>query len=195
MPTRADQCDFLRRLYFGTDRDPLVACVRRAYRDLNRTLHGVARLSDSVQLGERAAARVQSALAELSASTVANQTMFDAWHRDACTQLCSLYAKAGFPTFCVGQAQKWLNMVFKYVHVFGEQRLPGFERLYGFGHVPLDRIMLTQLRSYGAPRLSGPWSRIQDYAEYMHFQQWIRQHFPDRAPLAVEFHLWLVAES
>ena len=64
--------------------------------------------------------------------------MFDAWHRDACTQLCGLYANRAFPTFCVGQAQKWLNMAFKYLHVFGEERLPGFERLYPFGPVPVD---------------------------------------------------------
>jgi hypothetical protein len=86
-------------------------------------------------------------------------------------------------------------MAFKYVHVFGEERLPGFERLYRFGHVPMDRIMLARLRPYGAPRLSAAWSRIQDYAEYMHFQQWIRHQFPDSAPLAVEFHLWLGGES
>jgi hypothetical protein len=124
---------------------------------------------------------------------VTSQKKFDAWHRAACLGLCRQYAESGFPRFCIGQAQKWLNMVFKYVHVFGEDRLPGFVDLYHFGHVPLDRIMLAQLRPYGPPRLSGAWSRIQDYAEYMRFQNWIRERFRGHAPLAVEFHLWLAA--
>jgi hypothetical protein len=106
----------------------------------------------------------------LVTSDSSNQAIFDAWHRDSCERLCTTYTESGFPAFCVGQAQKWLNMAFKYAHVFGEECLPGFERLYGLGHVPLDRIMLEKLGAYGAPRLSKPWSRIRDYQEYMHFQ-------------------------
>ena len=195
IPTHADQYAFLQRLYFGADRDALMACVRRAYRDLNRTLHGVARLSDSHKLADRAAVTVRALATDLAASCADNQAMFDAWHHDACLRLCALYADSGFPSFSVGQAQKWLNMVFKYVHVFGEDRLPGYERLYGFGHVPLDNIMLSQLRRYGAPQLSGAWSRIRDYGEYMRFQEWMRHRFPGSAPLAVEFGLWLTAEA
>ena len=54
-------------------------------------------------------------------------------------------------------------MAFKYVHVFGEGRLPGFQRLYALGHVPLDNIMLDQLqrRGYDPPLLSRPWSRLE----------------------------------
>src|SRR6266567_8863849 len=104
-PTHGDQYEFLLRLYFGTDPDALSACVRRAYRDLNRTLHGVARLPDTVELGKRAAARVRAAMAELSALKSADQEIFDAWHLDACTNLCALYAENAFPSFRVGQAQ------------------------------------------------------------------------------------------
>ena len=35
-------------------------------------------------------------------------------------------------------------MAFKYVHVFGDEYLPGFAHLYALGHVPLDNIMLGQ---------------------------------------------------
>ena len=44
VPTRADQCDFLLRVYFGAGADDLTACVHRAYFDLSRTLHGFSRL-------------------------------------------------------------------------------------------------------------------------------------------------------
>jgi hypothetical protein len=37
--------------------------------------------------------------------------------------------------------------------------------------------------------VSGAWSRL-DYKDYFGVQEWIRQRFPDAAPLAVEFHLW-----
>jgi hypothetical protein len=196
VPTRADQCEFLLRLYFGADPDRLGACVNRAYRDLNRTLHGLVGLPTATELRERARMHVRSALATLPRSAAAeSQGTFDAWHRNACDVLCATYAEAGFPSFTVGQAQKWLNMAFKYVHVFGEEHLPGFGGLYAFGHVPLDNIMLRQLARYGAPRLPGPWSRLRDYKDYFGFQEWIRQHFPGAAPLAVEFHLWQESSS
>ena len=51
------------------------------------------------------------------------------------------YDEHGFQ-FHGGQAQKWLNMAFKYVHVFGENRLPGFER-----HRPSCRAFAAQGRS------------------------------------------------
>ncbi len=191
VPTRAEQCDFLLRLYFGANSDPLGACVHRAYLDLNRTIHGLSRLPGVAELRERASRQVRSVLVALAGSeSGSSQNAFDAWHRDACERLCATYAKHGFPQFGIGQAQKWLNMAFKYVHVFGEKHVPGFARLYAFGHVPLDNIMLDRLRQYGAPRLSGPWSRLRDYREYLDFQHWIRQRFPDSTPLAVEFHLW-----
>ena len=116
---------------------------------------------------------------------------FDAHHRNACERLCELYAAHGFDCFVVGQAQKWLNMSLKYVFVFGEQRLSGFARSYPLGHVPIDNIILARLSEYHAPRLSSSsWSRLNEYGEYLSFQQWVRHRFPECAPLAVEFHLW-----
>ena len=107
VPTRADQYDFLLLVYFGSEKDHLGACVHRAYRDLNRTLHGLAQLPDAVKLSTRASAEVRSALVELATSAgVSTQAGFDAWHRDACAHLCALHAENGFPLFCVGHAQK-----------------------------------------------------------------------------------------
>lgn len=191
IPTRDEQRHFLLRLYFGAGVDRLGACVDRAYRDFNRTLHGLAKLPSAMELHETASACVRAALAALPANANSlNQDAFDAWHRDGCHRLCTTYAEHGFPSFAIGQAQKWFNMAFKYVHVFGEEHLPGFASLYEFGHVPLDNIILLQLARYGAPPLSSPWSRLRDYKEYLDFQRWIRQRFPDSSPLAVEFHMW-----
>jgi hypothetical protein len=124
-----------------------------------------------------------------------DQTAFDDRHRAASNGLCSLYATAGFNQFRVGQAQKWLNMALKYVFVFGEARLPGFAPVFELAHIPLDNIILTQLRPHGVPRLTASWARVSSYEDYMGIQRWVRSAFPDSAPLAVEFALWQNAGS
>lgn len=189
-PTAADHCAFLRRAYFGDVSTPIDACVDRAYRDFNRTLHGMGKLPHRSHIHERARVQVRMSLEGLAASSLTDQAGFDAWHQDTCLRLGASYAEDGFPAFGVGQAQKWLNMAFKYAHVFGEERLPGFARHYRFGHVPLDNIILDRIRALGAPQLSAAWSRLRDYSKYLGLQHWIRQHFPHAAPLAVEFRLW-----
>ena len=192
LPTSSDQFEYLLRLYFGPDLDRLSCCVDRAYRDLNRTLHGFARLSQGEELRGRASAVVRgflTSLAELRADDL-DQTVFDDRHRTACAELCSTYSAAGFTKFRVGQAQKWLNMALKYVFAFGEDRVPGYADLFELAHIPLDNIILEQLRSYGAPELTTRWSRVSSYEEYMVIQRWVRSFFVGSAPLAVEFALW-----
>jgi hypothetical protein len=48
--------------------------------------------------------------------------------------------------FFVGQAQKWVNMTMKYIFTVGEQRIPGFDLVYTYCHVPLDNILLEKIR-------------------------------------------------
>ena len=192
IPTQAEQDVFLLRLYFGVA-SPLWACVDRAYLDFSRTLHGIGRLAGATALRAEAGKRLCTWLAKLpDLNPDPNRETFDARHRELCEQLCTLYARHGYDSFAVGQAQKWLNMALKYVYVFGEAQLPGFSGLYRLGHVPLDKIILERLAPFGAPRLSSgdAWSRLSHYDEYLRFQQWIRDTFPESAPLAVEFHLW-----
>jgi hypothetical protein len=64
------------------------------------------------------------------------QEQFDEWHRSACLELATIYNDGGCPSFFVGQAQKWLNMTFKYIYVLGDERIPGFGHLYDLCHVP-----------------------------------------------------------
>ncbi len=189
-PTPADQFEYLLRLYFGGDPDRLSCCISRAYRDLNRTLHGLAKLPEGEGLRARASAVVRAFLTDLVGPAHLDQTTFDRRHQAACTELGSTYSAAGFTEFRVGQAQKWLNMALKYVFAFGEGRLPGYAGVFGLAHIPLDNIILGQLRGYGMPRLTARWSRLADYEEYMGIQRWVRSAFPGSAPLAVEFSLW-----
>jgi hypothetical protein len=192
IPTAADQFEYLLRLYFGGDPDRIASCIGRAYRDLNRTLHGFAQVAEGEDLRARASAVVRSFLTTLVERLRAglDQAAFDDQHRAACTELCSTYSTAGFAEFRVGQAQKWLNMALKYVLAFGEDRLPGYAQVFQLAHIPLDNIILDELRRYGVPRLATRWSRITSYGEYMGIQRWVRSAFPGSPPLAVEFALW-----
>lgn len=192
IPTPADQFEYLLRLYFGGDADRLSCCIGRAYRDLNRTIHGLAKVPEGEELRAKASAVVRSFLTGLAMTHQdgIDQIAFDSRHQAACAELSSTYSAAGFAGFRVGQAQKWLNMALKYVFVFAEERLPGYGRVFKLAHIPLDNIILERLRSHGVPRLMTSWSRVASYEEYMGIQRWVRSAFSGSAPLAVEFALW-----
>jgi hypothetical protein len=193
IPTPAEQYEYLLRLYFGSSTDRLTGCISRAYRDLNRTLHGLAKVSEGAGLHDQASAVVRSFLTGLVGvrGPCLDQPSYDDRHKAACARLCSTYSTWGFTEFRAGQAQKWLNMGLKYVLVFGEDRLPGYRSVFELAHIPLDNIILDCLcRRFGCPRLTTPWSRV-GYEEYMAVQHWVRNTFPGSAPLAVEFALYL----
>jgi hypothetical protein len=189
IPTSTEQQAFTRRLLFGREPDPTRACVARAYRDLSRTLHGFKAFSKATVVRQRAHDKVKASLLALLDGDV-DQKSFDQWHRNTCAQLCRIYARQGFK-FEIGQAQKWINMAFKYLNVFGEENIHGYAGLYRFGHVPIDNVMLEKLDAYEPPGLSkSAWSRMRDYGEYFQLQSWIRARWPDSVPLAVEFHMY-----
>lgn len=185
--------EYLFLLYFGASpRSALGRSVRRAYRDLSRTLHG---LSESTQtrLREDAAGLLESRIQELlDRREPVPQDAFDDWHQNVTRELCAFYRRRRFPAFSVGQAQKWINMGVKYALTFGEEHVAGVTTLSSSAHAPIDNIVLTELALRGCPRLAVRWSRLRDYATYMDVQRWIRDAFPDEAPLAVESR-WFVA--
>ncbi|MEO0969867.1 MAG: hypothetical protein AAFX80_16435, partial [Cyanobacteria bacterium J06639_18] len=118
---------------------------------------------------------------------------FDNWHEDTCEKLISIYTHNGYSRFTVGQAQKWINMTFKYIFTYGEQRVAGFGNAYPYCHVPIDQTVLKELKRYNFPKFNYPWSRIDNYNDYLEKQIWVRHNF-DIAPLDVEFKLWLGKE-
>ena len=173
--------------------DLLELCVRRAYLDLNRTLHGFATHHSADDLRKHARQRVAELLRNLEKATVVvSQRDFDRWHEAACAKLQTLYHDHGFTDFSVGQAQKWLNMSLKYVFTLGQDRLPGLASLYQFAHIPLDNVFLQRAEeSLNIPRPCYSWSRLNDYSTYLKYQEAVRDQCSGSAPLAVEFWLWL----
>ncbi|WFU80108.1 hypothetical protein QA645_37365 [Bradyrhizobium sp. CIAT3101] len=189
-PDWAEQRQFLIRLYFG-DLDVRDGFIGRAYRDFNRTLHGLRQHADKERMKERAAIRMTALLKELAAmpapSAGSLQEHFDGWHNDACSMIIRCFADFG--TFNYGQAQKWLNMTIKYRWFFGEvDPLNGWFKV---AHIPVDDYVLRAAKANGIPipvRL--PWSRWEASA-YLRFQACVREYAAQRGmtPLEVE-HLW-----
>jgi hypothetical protein len=186
-----DYEDYLLRLAFGSnvESDPLSVCVDTAYLDFNRTLHGISKLKNAEKLHGDAVDVLTKSLAELKEmlKVSIDQTTFDNWHEATCAKLISVYT-GSHPVYG-GQAQKWVNMILKYIYTLGEERISGFEAAYPYCHAPLDTKVIDGLAKYDFPALSCAWSRL-DYHEYFERQKWIRNRFT-LVPLEVEFPLWL----
>jgi hypothetical protein len=75
----------------------------------------------------------------------------------------------------------------------GEDRLSGFSDFYKLCHVPIDNIILDKIIALGAPRLKCPWSRLDDYSEYLTLQKWFRNK--PNSPLDIEFELWMKGDK
>ncbi len=192
--TRDEYDEFIVRLYFGVNGDYLKCCIDRAYLDFSRTLHGFAGLSENAAVREQAGSGLHELFAGVQSSDqamIGNQVEFDHWHQTVCSRLAQVYARHGYQNFYVGQAQKWINMTFKYIFTLGEKRILGFGGLYPFCHAPLDNIFVELLvQKHDFQRLSCAWSRLNAYQEYLDYQNQIRQYFAPAPPLDVEFHLW-----
>jgi hypothetical protein len=152
--TRADYENYLVTVYFGSNPDLLTACINRAYRDFNRTLHGFGNLINGDEIYSQAVSLLKDSLdslKSLATSQIAAE-VFDNWHKITCERLISLFDSHGHHLF-VGQAQKWVNMTMKYIFTVGEQRVSGFGSVYLYCHVPFDNILLKQLENMISPRL------------------------------------------
>lgn len=188
--TQADWTQYLIHIYFGKG-EPLSSCLDRAYRDFNRTLHGIGNTKNNKEIYTAGKTYLRDRIVLLKNITDdLDQDKFDGWHKNTCLGLCELYKKNQFASFHIGQAQKWINMTLKYVFTYGENKLPGYAKIYNLCHVPIDNVILTKIKKRNAPLLSENWSRIKSYDEYFKLQKWFRDYCVEQIPLDVEFELW-----
>src|SRR3954467_13738783 len=80
--------DFLVAIHFGKQ-DLLAACVRLAYRDLQRTVRGIAK-HDKGNIPGQVREFIRSA------QSAQNQGTFDSWHRAACSDLIVAFRAIGY---------------------------------------------------------------------------------------------------
>jgi len=198
-PTADQEKRFLISFLFGGEVNPGTSeCVKRAYLDLSRTAHGITSKKGAAQLKREAHRLVQSLLkAALYRKESWTLASFDSWHEHACSQICAHYASGGYSMFRAGQAQKWLNMAIKYALSLATLDILQLDNPSGLrrvAHAPIDNVILDALRPLEPPSLHAPWSRVENYGDYLTLQHWIRKQFPESHALDVEFHLW-IAES
>jgi hypothetical protein len=174
------------------DREPdTECCIHSAYLDLSRTLTGMATFRDAKAWHGFTTTCLRSQLKILTDHSRWSREEFDAWHRTTTFQLIETAATAGFP-LTVGQAQKWINMNIKNGIALGGRLSPSLSCVYDVAHVALDRVILGELRRESwmpSGLLQGPWSKLENYEDYMQCQRLIREHLPG-IPVEEEFRLW-----
>lgn len=187
--TQKDYKDFLLFLYFGKNKDYLEKCIDRAYRDFNRTIHGFANNKNKNSILKESKSYLKKALIEIKNNNIiTSQADFDVWHESTCCKLLKIFDKYGYYNFNIGQAQKWINMSLKYIFLYDESRVDGFNSIYQYCHIPIDNIILNKLEYKD---FNTAWSRINDYNEYINFQRYIREVVTDEIPLDFEFRLFM----
>lgn len=176
--------EFLQYLYFGKISDLVETAVSHAYLDFNRTMHGIGKHPSKEILVEKGKSALRGQFEELANVEINDQFEYDKWHKNCCDELITAFQDFNF---FYGQAQKWINMTMKYLFVLDSRLV---DDKYQYFHVPIDNIILNYLKPYKPPRFSSAWSRIDDYSDYIRFQNWFRERF-DGIPLDNEFRLWL----
>lgn len=189
--TQQDIKNFLIRVYFGTtDAHELpLSAVERAYRDMNRTMHGI----HTVQTEDNKN-HLNLFVKNISSEvliTVFNQETFDDWHYKKCNELKAEFIRVFNFKISYGQAQKWLNMTLKYMFTIGTDIINGINTNYEFFHIPLDNIIQDKLERHNISKIPTRWSRIDDYHTYLQYQFKVRSTFAGQIPLDVEFRLFI----
>ena len=165
--------------------DVIALAITKAYRDLMRTIRGFSKNPEHDIIIRNARQTIHKSITAILSAEINTQEEFDDLHKTACENLISAFRGQ---IFTVGQAQKWINMTFKYLHLLD---YPNVQNVYEYCHVPIDRFMLD-ITNY---KMSKAWSKLNDYGEYFEYQKWFRTEYPNDIPLDKEFYLWLEAAN
>jgi len=156
------------------------ACINTAYRDFCRTMHGIMGNDRNEAMRSEASDIIKRMIRKVLKVSL-TQDEFDKLHSSACKAVKKVYSE-NQTSFFIGQAQKWINMTFKYVYLLyladlldisttGIEILKQNDRYF---HLPIDNIVLqhqTVKRLYSEHIGSTAWSRIDDYSKYLAFQK------------------------
>lgn len=205
-----DQRRSLIAFYFGstaaarddaTDEETIRTVSFRAYRDLNRTLHGVGKISTGARksMHDGVVDALAGFVGDLPGITTVDD--FDKRHQACCSSIIERFADAvsgewpaGTAMMSYGQAQKWLNMTAKYLAVLDH---PDVQDVFDLLHVPLDRRVLDRAREDLKVELPGPervWSKL-GRSSYQDIQSNLRASIADRhsgmSPMQWEAIKWI----
>ena len=197
------QREFLFQTYFGVKGDEFDLFISRAYRDMNRTLHGIGKLNKKLKNDILAHAKeiVKQSFTNLRNKTAPNKVQklraeFDDWHGKSCNTLKKYYAKRlnslSKTRLTYGQAQKWLNMTLKYCWVCGGDEIKWLDLWFKAAHMPIDAIILEAIKGEKVKAALPPvtWSKWNSKSEYAALRKALRRHKKGKFALELEFEWW-----
>lgn len=161
--------------------DILNIAIEKAYRDLMRTIRGFYNNPNHNKISKQTRKLLNQIIISFFEIKNINQTTFDESHKKACNDLIKAFENQ---KFTIGQSQKWINMIFKYLNLLNYD---GIEKVYEYCHIPIDNYILN-VTGY---KINKAWSKLDDYNEYFKFQEWFRKKYYNFIPLDKEFYLWL----
>lgn len=141
-----------------------------AYADMARhTLRSNIALEDKKRKKEEVISLLKMAF--LNVIKAKQKLLYDDWHRQVCDRIIKSYASLGI-RLSYGQAQKWLNMLVKYIYVYNLDKFMGFfnyivdiQNL----HMPIDNKIIEIAQKKLSVRKPKSWSKM-NYDEYMKYQ-------------------------
>ena len=178
---------FLVFSYFGIDiedkdyqkGDIIGACVRRAYLDMCRTLRFSSEGKDGGFYNAVAGQLISAFADEKQSLESKRKNAYDVF-----------FPEQGSPTkeyfssqFSCGQAQKWINMTFKYMWLLGLIGPEGLE-------APVDRLILEALTKKDAWEQKTVWSAM-DPNTYGDVKQAIADVAKDKTVIEWENNVWI----
>ena len=193
--------EFLKYAYFNITKgdgmnDILIKCANKAYMDLCRTIRfktedGNIKAEYKTKICDMLVMEYDLLCDVVSVCSSENekQEIFDREHNRICEEIIETYSEIS--DFTYGQAQKWLNMMLKYVLL-----IEGDSVLKSYLHIPVDSYIMQAVGSDNpklkyclklecVPKKDGtvgkysessskPWSKW-SYEEYIAFQNCIRK--------------------
>ncbi len=173
---------FFIRLTFGPSEEFYLSGIKKAYRDFNRTLI-IKDKSSHPSKRIKCEAILLEALVSIISKEYSTQAEFDQKHRELCDSLISTWDELTY-----GQSQKWINMTLKYWLLLGEERIKNIDKNAKFFHIPIDRYVLVGMFKEKNPK---PWSKINNYSDYFHYQELHRQNKNNKnSPIIEEFEFF-----
>ena len=126
-----------------------------------------------------------------------NQSNFDKFHHNICQwfldELNKIRKMVGLPPATYGNAQKMINILFKYLACFDDY--PKYADLFSYCHMPIDGYIVRALKNNKVTAPSTPWNRL-TYQVYIYLQKDIRCKLPKNINMSIlesEFILWPIA--
>lgn len=182
---------FLKLAYFGIIDDPYYVAGDRAYRDFCRTIdfvkseHKITRKEYLEQAVERQDCK-NNIYRWIEQELKQPNIEYDNWHEHICEGIINQFMPQASLKY--GQAQKWLNMMMKYLLVLGVDEA---ENQIPYLHIPIDRSVLKKAKDlYNIAIPQSPWSQW-NKEEYIKYQQLLKDMVsPHFYPILWEFEMW-----